>query len=225
MAKQKTHEKYEEELLDVEAKLYPVESYSGSVTKIKHKCIEGHIIEIRPRDVLKGIGCSICNGNHTKTHQEYLEELSAKNILYIPIEQYINARTSIEHFCTNCGNVWKVRPRAVVYDNSGCPSCAKTGFDLNKPAILYYVKIQYLNEIYYKIGVTNRTVRKRLNRDGDKLITILLEEKFELGKDAKAKEKEILEKYKDKKLNKVLLNSKGNTEIFICDILELDNTN
>ena len=54
---------------------------------------------------------------------------------------------------------------------SGCPSCAVTGFDRNKPGTLYYLSIN--DGEAYKIGITNRTVQQRYTNLDLESITIL----------------------------------------------------
>jgi len=157
------------------------------------------------------------------THTKYEQELFNKEIDYYPIEQYINSGTPINHECLN-EHIWKVTPSHVL-GGTNCPYCVDTyGFKPNKPAILYYIKIIKAQQVYYKIGITNRTIEERFNKD-KKLCTIipLLIERYDKGSLALAKEKSILNKYSTKRITvpKLLL-SQGNTELFEEDILGLD---
>ena len=99
-----------------------------------------------------------------------------------------------------------------------------SGFDKNKPAICYYVKITKNNETYYKVGVTNRTVRDRFSSDRDKTILILKETWYATGREALEAEQAILYKFKGERQNITeFLRGRGNTELFEYDILNLDN--
>lgn len=55
-----------------------------------------------------------------KTHEEYLQELKAKGIKVVPLEEYKNGTTKIKHKCV-CGNVWIVGPHEVLINKKcGC---------------------------------------------------------------------------------------------------------
>ena len=64
--------------------------------------------------------------------------------------EHVDMTTPITILCSIHGEFTQL-PVAHV-SGQGCPSCAKTGFDTNKSAILYYLKITTeSNEILYKI--------------------------------------------------------------------------
>lgn len=221
--KRKTTEEYEQELLLKGILYVPIEEYTSSNTSILHLCPEGHKWKASPSNILRGRGCLKCSiSNRTKNLQTYKEELEARNISYKVCENYISARTPILHSCS-CGTVWNITPDNVLR-GKGCPSCASYGFDPTRTAILYYIKVvSYHQEVYYKIGITNRTVEDRFSRDKDKTIQILMQKQFLLGSDARAEEQSILDKYKSHRITiPDFLKSKGNTELFEIDILGLD---
>lgn len=222
MARKKTHEEYVQELLDKHIPYIPLESYINSATPILHKCQNGHEWKIKPNHILSRSDCPKCSINCIKTTERYIKELVDKNINYIVREPYMGSRTAILHECQE-GHYWYPTPDKVLAGN-GCPSCAKHGFSSNKAAILYYIKItSYQQEVYYKIGITNRTVSSRFSQDKDKTIQILLQKEFIIGLDARLEEQSILNKYKDKRVNVPnFLKSGGNTELFEIDILGLD---
>lgn len=155
------------------------------------------------------------------SHSDYEEALFSKEIDFFPIENYIGFDIKIKHECLN-GHVWSVRPSSILND-MGCPVCANHGFDPSKSAILYYIKVETYLEKYYKIGITNRSVKERFLLDTDKTITSLFEEYFDIGQHAKDKEKEILSKFAKFRVNMgSFMKSGGNTEMFEIDILGLD---
>lgn len=215
MTKTKTHEQYELELFDLESTVIPIEKYITARTKIAHECINGHITHMMPTHVLKGHGCKQCRN---KTHDLYLIELRELKSDIAPVENYINARTKILHKCNLCKYEWQVSPRNVLASNSkGCPACAEYSFSETKPAILYYIK--FING-YYKIGVSNRTIKERFKRDLHKIDKVLVERKFSTGKKAKDIEQKILAKYSDFRVTEDnFLVTSGNTEFFIIDVL------
>lgn len=211
-----THEQYEQKLFDKEIDYWPTEQYSNIRTAIKHECLEGHKWKITPHEILKGNGCPYCNTiNKTRTSEEYSKLIENRG--FIICEVYVNSNTPIMHKC-RFEHTWKTWPHHILAGR-GCPYCADYGFKLDAPAILYYIKIGE----YYKIGITNRTVRKRFELDRDKSIKILSETEFNTGIEAKEAEKEILSLYADKRVYVPgFLKSGGNTELFTEDILGLD---
>ncbi len=99
------------------------------------------------------------------------------------------------------------------------------GFDKTKPGTLYYIKDTLTG--YYKSGITNKTVKERFHKiftnEEDRII-ILDETFFEIGSDAFDKEQEILEEYKDYRLDNDYWPDDvgGYTEFFSRDIFQLD---
>lgn len=172
--------------------------------------------------ILQLKNCNVKSSTPAWTHDKYENTLLEKEINVYPLERYIDSRTAILHSCIK-GHKWKAKPSNTI-SGSGCPTCAKSGFDINKPAILYYIKIVDDNINYYKIGITNRSVAKRFEPDKDKAIIVLLEKFFPTGILAKKEEQDILTNFKSKRITVPgLLKSKGNTELFMEDILGLDN--
>lgn len=212
----KTHVQYEQELFDKELDFVPLEPYAGANVPILHECIEGHKIKISPSNIFQGSGCKICSNRFTRSHQEY-----AKEIPWEVLDPYIDTRTPITHRCTE-GHEWKASPSNIMRGR-GCPQCATSGFNPNNPAILYYLKVYKNNSVFYKVGITNRTVKERFNKIDYDSMTILYEVPFDLGSDAKELEQSILTEFKEYRLKNIeVLTSGGNTELFDFDILGFD---
>lgn len=167
------------------------------------------------------LGIRMTRQHNKWDHKKYEEELFLREIDYYPREEYINANTPIVHECLN-EHMWRAAPSHVL-GGTNCPYCEGTyGFKLSSPAILYYIKISKEQKVYYKIGITNRTVQDRFPRS-IKYITILQELKFNKGKEALVAEQRLLELYKEKRVTiHNLLVESGNTELFIEDVLNLD---
>ena len=102
----------------------------------------------------------------------------------------------------------------------GCPSCAKNGFQPNKPAILYYLKITTdTNQVLYKIGITNLTVQERFSMEERKIMEVLSITEYAVGSDAYKEEQTILNKYREYAYKGKNILKSGNTELFTKDIL------
>ncbi len=96
--------------------------YKNRGTKIDHQCkVCDYIWKIAPSKVKKGQGCPKCDKQYSPSTQEYKRQIRDKHI--ICIEEYINAKTKINHQCKKCGYIWKVTP-GHIKDGSGCPKCA-----------------------------------------------------------------------------------------------------
>lgn len=95
------------------------------------------------------------------------------------------------------------------------------GFDINAPAIMYYLKIN--SGEAYKIGVTNTTVELRFKAVDLKKIETIKVWEFETGREALDSELSIKKEFHYARYEgkDILIN--GNTELFTHDILLLDN--
>ena len=102
---------------------------------------------------------------------------------------------------------------------SGHPKRAHYGFDLEKPAILYYLKIN--KGVAYKIGITGQSLVERFRSDMQYIDVVKIWE-YEVGEDAYIKEQKILSDYIEFKYTGDYLLKSGNTELFNKDILGLD---
>ena len=210
--KRRTTEEYQE-LIDFEV----LEPYVNARTAILHKCVEGHEWLGTPNNILHNkAGCPSCSSYAKKTHEEY-----ERSISYKVLETYVNDRTKIRHECSK-GHQWLSSPNAVLKGRK-CPTCSSTGFKPEEPAILYYLKLTKNEVSYYKVGITNRTLRERFSKESNLIIDELSIEHFELGKDAYEKEQQILSQFKSsRKTIKNFLKGGGNTELFEYDILNLE---
>jgi len=56
--------------------------------------------------------------------------------------------------CLTCGHVWKTRPNTV-QRGSGCPVCAKSGFDPRRPSLVYLLLLP--DPPIMKVGITNKS--------------------------------------------------------------------
>lgn len=215
------HEGYEKRLCDAEIDLWPVEKYSGMKTPILHECVLGHQTAKAPYSVLNGSGCAKCSGKAKLTHEEYLSRLEGVN--YKPLEVYQGMSTKIDHRCGDCGHVWSVKPHDIINGN-GCSACVKMGFNRKKPARLYYLKMSDGHNIFYKIGITGKTVAQRMRGCGLKY-DVLLDREYETGAEAEAAEQFILEEYKDALVYApAFIRRGGYTELFDSDVLLMDDT-
>ncbi len=209
--------------------------YKYSITNINTNSLSGNYIEIicpihgiftqQRYKHLEGKGCSKCSNIKRRntllmTTEDFIrkaivvhgDKYSYKNVIYT------GRATKVSISCRQHGD-FKQNPNNHL-TGSGCPQCSLTGFNPMKKAILYYVSINYGQ--YYKIGITNSTVKNRFIGDTQNIKEIKTWE-YEVGIDAKHAESKILKQFKyarHKGQDKPLHN--GNTELFTHDILLLD---
>ena len=127
------------------------------------------------------------------------------------LEEYIDTKAKILHK-HNCGHEWRVAPHDILRGNS-CPACADSSFKLGKPAMAYLIHFYALG--IYKVGITNRTVKKRFLQE-EQPYEVILERYFEKGSKAKELETIWLSNLKPFLYNTNELKD-GNTETFIYD--------
>lgn len=109
--------------------------------------------------------------------------------------------------------------------NRGCPCCASSGFNVDKSASCYYIKIESVSQILYKIGITNNKVKSRISGmqiDKDIIVTILQDTIFDKGIDARNSENNIKTMFSEFLYQGHPVMKNGNTELFTKDVLGLD---
>lgn len=202
--------------LDVSKATFISTSQKVAVT---HSC--GTTYQATPSNLFKGSTCPSCSINalialNKEKCDKAKSTIASRLPNYTLLEPYVNARTPILVKHNLCNNSFASAPDNLLRKQQ-CPHCASFGFDPTKPAILYYICI---DNTYYKIGVTNKTVKERFKANELKRITILNTWEYELGSIAYQKEQHILNLFKQYKTSQQLLTA-GNTEIFSTNILTL----
>ena len=208
---------------------YSMVDYKLSNQKVIIKCpIHGPFLQ-KPNKHLFGQGCPSCGIKYriklqTSSTEEFIVKASMKhnNLYDYSAVDYIANRIDVDIICHIHGSFTQTPDNHL--SGRGCSSCAKRGFDKNKPAICYYIKFETENQILYKIGITNLTVNKRLSgmiiNKGIKT-SIIQELYFESGSDAVNMETRILKEFREFQYKGDPIMKNGNSELFIKDILEL----
>ena len=97
----------------------------------------------------------------------------------------------------------------------------RTGWRLyypNRETTLYYVEFNYHGTLYYKIGITTRTIKQRFA--GDPIpYRVLWKRTYKSGRSAYIREQKILKKYAKYLCNGVYILRSGNCELFSKDIM------
>ena len=204
---------------------YSLVEYVNSKTKVDIICPVHGKFKQAPNNHLSGGGCEKCGEARTglsKRSNTHEFVCKAKKLHIAPYQynkvNYINAITNVIVTCAKHGD-FSVTPNSHL-SGQGCPDCASSGFNKNKPAYLYYLKITTEdNQILYKIGITNRTVEQRFNLTDLQKIEIVKQKLYQTGQEAYMKEQALLKKYKCYKYQGPNVIDSGNTELFTEDIL------
>ena len=202
---------------------YSESVYTGSGDPIDIICkIHGKYTQHSANDHLQGRGCSKCGDERvakalSSSTQEWVQKaIAIHNHTYDYSDTQYGG--SSEPICIICRVHGKYQQNSANdhLQGSGCPKCAESGFNKNKNAILYYIKIGNL----YKIGITNNNVHKRYsNIERDKFDEVI--EWRMSGTKAYRREQFILNHFKEYRyIGEPILKS-GNTELFTKDVLEL----
>ena len=150
------------------------------------------------------------------SHKKNNDRIKDRGIVIVG--DYVNVTTRTTFECSK-GHQWNTSA-AHILGGKSCPSCAEYGFNPNKPAVLYYIRVVSEIDTAYKIRITNRTVKDRF-RDEINKITIIEEIHFEIGGEAYEMEQDILTQFVDDLHVGDNLLSSGNTEMFKRDIFEI----
>lgn len=194
-------------------------------TKVAIECPVHGVFYQTPDSHLQGRGCRKCGRDIVSrlmllTKDEFVRRASkthGNKYSYENVE-YKGAVEKVSITCPIHGDFLQY-PNSHVYGH-GCKNCSSSGvFDKEKPAILYYLQINHDDELFYKIGITNRTVEGRFRPSDMKKIEVIRTWNFNLGSDAYSTEQMILRECKGELAGRVdILASGGNTEIFSQDI-------
>ena len=200
--------------------VYSKVNYINNRTKIVISCKKHGDFEQRPNDHLMGNGCSKCVNKYRPTNEEFIQAVNNvhKGKYSYNETKYISAFKNIIITCPTHGN-FKQEAKSHL-DGRGCPSCAINGFDINKPGILYYLKIN--GGQFYKIGITNKSVKERFTNSELQIIEIVKTWYYVDGIEAYNTEQNLLKEYKQYQYKGPDILKSGNTELFIIDVLGLD---
>ena len=136
----------------------------GSNKKLAWKCNLGHKYFAVVNHRNRGDGCPYCSNRRVLTGFNDLEtlfpELASQADGWDPSTIVPNHNKKKKWMCA-FGHTWQVSPNQRIGSNTGCPSCAKYGFNPDKKSWLYFLNNDYLE--MFQIGITNN-VDQRVSR-------------------------------------------------------------
>jgi len=167
-------------------------------------------------------GCAECSGK-VKGSLEKTQQVLKQSGRQIKVSgNYHNAFSKLSCECLVCSTEWLCHSHNLLNGGRGCPSCAKTGYDPSKAGILYYLRVSDENTVYWKIGITNLSVKERFPSVDREKIVVLYSQKFDDGNVAQKAERNILNIFKEYRAQGLDILKSGNTELFTHDVLQMD---
>ena len=160
-SKTKTHEKFIEELTEINSNIEILDKYTGNKIPIKCRCkIDGYEWSPTPSSLLQKKGCPQCGGSLKLTHEEFIERVNNINSNIKILSQYINSQTKVECECKICNHKWDVSPSHLLHSQSGCPMCFENRRgDIRQKTYEQFIK--ELSEINPNIEVLEKYINNR----------------------------------------------------------------
>lgn len=210
---------------------YSEVNYKNALSKVKIICPEHGAFFQKPANHVRGIACSKCSDliaadKRRLSTEEFIvraRDVHGNKYDYSRAE-YVTSHGKVEIICPEHGSFWQSPATHTMGNKAGCPGCAVSGFDQTKPALLYYLAVVTdSDETLYKIGITNLTVHKRFPSADLARIRVIKTWSYEIGAEAAKREIAVLREYADDLYTGIdVLVGAGNTELFVRDVLELD---
>lgn len=116
-----------------------------SKVPIQFQCSAGHYINITPRALATGVGCSRCNKTTGRVHLEDMKDrLRDVGLKLVDDSEYVNVTTKITVQCAN-GHISKVLPHNT-YTGHGCGLCKISAGEKAVEEALQSLGVQYVRE-------------------------------------------------------------------------------
>lgn len=151
MCARKTHEQFAKELFEVNPNIILLGRYVGCMDKILCQCqVDGYIFSMTPNNLLRGHGCPECKRrkislSHTKTHEQFLYELSIANSTIDILGEYVGTHEKIQCKCKICGYIFKMTPHNLL-EGCMCPKCRKSKGEKEVARILEKMNIGFIEQ-------------------------------------------------------------------------------
>lgn len=159
--------------------------FSLASNKITIGCLLHGDFDMLRGNHLKGQGCPVCGkikniSSLRHTNDDFIQK--SKNIHgkerydYSYLTEYTTytSNNKVKLKCNSCGDIFETLPSNHIHNKSGCMCNVKGGIDdkyfinhpeqKSKPAILYHVIIYNDNEVFYKVGITTKSIKERFSK-------------------------------------------------------------
>lgn len=137
------------------------EGYRNCYSKATVRCsVDGFEWASGVTDLLNGKGCPQCAGNRRWGEKERIQQINElRNVSFVRwADTYKNQYSKAICRCILDGFEWSASVSHLVTTGTGCPSCAKSGYDQTKAGTLYVLRSVCGTMV--KIGISNNYVRR-----------------------------------------------------------------
>ena len=106
-------------------------------------------------------GCANCSGQRRWTAKERIEHINKKpSVSFVNWDgEYTNVNSRAYVRCEKCLYEWCATVDQLVNEGTGCPCCAKYGYDKSKAGFLYSLRSECGR--YVKVGISNNPERRQ----------------------------------------------------------------
>ncbi len=222
----KTEEQFIEELAIKRPDIRLVGAYTTNKTKTSFCHIAcGHTWATAPNHILNDNSeCPSClkarPDRRTKSHETFVAQIAKACPLVKVIGQYTNAKEKVEILCENGHSSFSLPTNLL--RGRYCTSCVEYRKFREQPITLYYVRLDASGGSFYKIGLTQRSIKARMKDFLPKFkVVVLAEIQYDCPEEAYALEQRIISESQQWVVSEPIAR-KGNTEIFTKDVLNLD---
>lgn len=169
-----------------------VNGYVNNISRIKMQCESGHQWDTSLANYVNSLnGCPRCGGSFRYEEHELLNKINLSLKEGIRFFKWVSDYGTQSKAIFECDlhGQWITTVGCILYENSGCPACATTGYNPYIHGYLYALRSRCGS--FIKIGISNkvesrfRTLRKKTPFEFDVVESI----RFENGADARQWEK------------------------------------
>lgn len=128
-ALKKTHQEFVDQVKNLDSQIEIIGEYVNDRMPVKCRCRQcGHEWSPAATSLIQHHGCPLCarkkaSAKITRTHEQFVEDMSVRNPQIEVLGRYINARESILCRCLICLNEWNANPDNLLNRHHGCPEC------------------------------------------------------------------------------------------------------
>lgn len=158
------------------------QEYKNNRTRFKIKCrICEEIVEMTWANIRRKRGCGSCNGTKVTNYNSF-EKRAPEKIIYLKNKEDAKKFTKcsgkmIKTVCPECGEESERIVSNLAKQGYGCTNCDSNSFYSlenrkknkkeweQKSCIVYTIKCWDDDEVFYKIGITTKTVKERFRKE------------------------------------------------------------
>ena len=218
MPRKLTQEQVIQQFISVHGDLYDYSLviYKGNFDKVKIKCESHGVFNQNPADHKLGKGCPTCKGTKRKSTSQFIKEAKSVhgNTYKYDSTIYKSAHDKVKIYCYIHG--YFMQSASHHLNRCGCPKCHNFQVKYyNKPTKVYFLHIK---DNIYKIGITIRDVKERIDELDYPGIKVIRTKQFDTGKQAYEYEQRLLRKFYKYRYEGLNLLSSGNSELLELSI-------